>query len=271
MTQEKVKKILKIVLVVFVVLTALAFWTEKGLYFLEEDEDDYAGLPCYEYGDIGIIEIKGEIVPYLVYASDSQEPENPDSVSSEDVVYCLDGLKENGDVRAVILEINSYGGSPVASEEIMNAIKRLSKPSVAVIREGAVSGAYLIASATNKIFASEFSDVGGIGITMSYLDYSKQNNKDGITYQQISAGKFKDTGDPDKPLTAEEKELLMRDIKISHEFFVKKVAQNRKLDIEKIRALADGSSMLGASAKENGLIDEIGGFNEAENWVIANY
>src|SRR3989344_7903400 len=154
MDKQKIKKILKIALIVFVILTALAFWAEKGLYFLE-DEDDYAGLPCYEYGDIGIIEIKGEIVPYLVYASDSQEPENPDSVSSEDVVYCLDGLKENGDVRAVILEINSYGGSPVASEEIMNAIKRLSKPSVAVIREGAVSGAYLIASATNKIFASE--------------------------------------------------------------------------------------------------------------------
>src|SRR3989344_8540726 len=163
MTQEKVKKILKIVLVVFVVLTALAFWAEKSLYFLEESEDDYAGLPCYEYGDIGMIEIKGEIVPYIVYDSDSGEPENPDSVSSEGVVYCLDGFGENEDIKTVVLEINSYGGSPVASEEIMNAIRRLNKPSVAVIRESAVSGGYLIASATNRIFASELSDIGSIG------------------------------------------------------------------------------------------------------------
>ena len=270
--QEKIKKIIKIVIIVFVILTTLAFWIEKGLYFLEDEGDyDYAGFPCYEYGDIGIIEIKGEIVPYLVYASDSEEPENPDSVSSEDVVHCIGKMQREDGIMGVVLEINSYGGSPVASEEIMNAIKRLDKPSVAVIREGAVSGAYLIASATNRIFASEFSDVGGIGITMSYLDYSDKNKKEGVTYQQISAGKFKDTGDPDKPLTAEEKELLMRDIKILHEAFIKNVSQNRKLEIEKVRKLADGSSMLGASAKENGLIDAIGGFKEAENWIMANY
>ena len=270
MDKEKIKKILKIVLIIFVVLTALAFWAEKGLYFLEEDENDYAGLPCYEYGDIGIIEIKGEIVPYVVYASDSQEPENPDSVSSEDVVYCLDGFKENGDIKAVVLEINSYGGSPVASEEIMNAIQRLNKPSVAVIRESAISGGYLIASATDRIFASELSDIGSIGVTMSYLDYSKQNSRDGITYNELSSAKFKNTGDYDKPLTAEEKELLMRDINILHEAFIKNISNNRRLDIEKVGKLADGSSMLGQMAKENGLIDEIGGFDEAENWVMAN-
>jgi len=176
MDKEKIKKILKIVLIIFVVLTALAFWAEKGLYFLEEDENDYAGLPCYEYGDIGIIEIKGEIVPYVVYAPDSEEPENPDSVSSEDVVYCIDKMQKEDSIMGVVLEISSYGGSPVASEEIMNAIQRLNKPSVAVIKESAISGGYLIASATDKIFASELSDIGGIGVTMSYLDYSKQNN-----------------------------------------------------------------------------------------------
>src|SRR3989344_4866740 len=263
MDKQKIKKILKIALIVFVILTALAFWAEKGLYFLE-DEDDYAGLPCYEYGDIGIIEIKGEIVPYVVYASDSQEPENPDSVSSEDVVYCLDGFKENGDIKAVVLEINSYGGSPVASEEIMDAIQRLNKPSVAVIRESAILGGDLIASATDRIFASELSDIGSIGATMSYLDYSKQNSRDGITYNELSSAKFKNTGDSDKPLTAEEKVLIQRDLKISHEFLVKKVAENRKLDIEKVKKLADGSSMLGQMAKENGLIDEIGNMSSAE-------
>lgn len=179
----------------------------------------------------------------------------------------MEKVKQNDDIKAVIFEINSYGGSPVASEEIMNAINNLEKPSVAVIRESAISGAYLVASATNRIFASEISDIGGIGATTSYLDYSKKNQKEGIVYQELSSAKFKDTGNSDKKLTAEEKELIMRDLKISHEFFVEKVAQNRKLDIEKVRKLADGSSMLGRMAKENGLIDEIGDRNNAEDWL----
>lgn len=102
---------------------------------------------------------------------------------------------------------------------------------------------------------------------MSYLDYSQKNQEEGVTYQELSSAKFKNYGDPDKPLTSEEKELFMRDLKISHEFFVKKVSQNRKLDIEKVKALADGSSMLGVQAKENGLIDEIGNRDSAEAWI----
>ena len=231
-------------------------------------KDDFADLPCFIDGNIATIEIKGEIIPYFANTFTPEESGNPDGqTSAEEIIYCVDKVERESDVEIVIVEINSYGGSPVASQEIMNAIKGLSKSSVAVIREGAVSGAYLIASATNRIFASEISDVGGIGVTMSYLDYSGKNQKEGITYQQLSSGKFKDTGDPDKSLTAEEKDLLARDLKISHDFFVKKVAQNRKLDIEKVKALADGSSMLGIAAKDNGLIDEIGGRKEAENWI----
>jgi protease-4 len=149
----------------------------------------------------------------------------------------------------------------------MNAVKGATKPTVAVIREGGVSGAYLVASAADKIYASELSDVGSIGVTMSYLDYSQQNKEEGIIYQQLSSGKFKDTGDPNKELTAEEKELYMRDIEILREAFVRKVAENRGLAIEKVEELADGSTMLGRAAKENGLIDEIGDIYDAQDWL----
>ncbi len=186
---------------------------------------------------------------------------------SEEIVAYIDEIEKNSNIAVVIVEIDSYGGYPVASEEIMNALKRMTKPTIAVIREGAVSGAYLIASGADRIYASEMSDVGGIGITMSYLDYSQQNKEEGIIYQQLSSGKFKDTGNPDKELTAEEKELYMRDIKILHEAFVKRVAENRGLDIEKVEKLADGSTMLGKAAKENGLIDEIGSIYDAQEWI----
>jgi len=269
---DKIIIVGKIVLIVFVILSAIGLWIEVGSQLLMKDKD-LLGKPCYKNGDIATIEIRGEIVPYFLYDSDGNKPDDSkgyDAVSSEEVVACINDIKYDDDMEGVIVEIDSRGGSPFASEEIMKAIKRLNKPTAAVIRESATSGGYLIASATDRIFASDFSDIGGIGVTMSYLDYSQKNEADGITYQQISSGKFKDAGDPDKPLTDEEWELLMRDTELMHAMFTANIAANRDLDIEKVIKLADGSSMLGEMAKENGLIDEIGDRNSAEKWLTSN-
>ncbi len=272
MRREYLNKIIKIgniVLISFILLSGIALWIQVGAELLLKDKD-LLGKPCYENGDIATIEIRGEIVPYFLYDSDGNKPDDSkgyDAVSSEEVVACIDNIQNDDDMRGVIVEIDSGGGSPFASEEIMKAIKRLNKPTVAVIRERATSGGYLIASATDKIFASDFSDIGGIGVTMSYLDYSQQNEEKGITYQQISSGKFKDTGDPDKSLNEEEWELLMRDTEIMHAMITANVAVNRDLEIEKVIKLADGSSMLGEMAQENGLIDEIGDWNSARSWL----
>jgi len=118
----------------------------------------------------------------------------------------IDEIENDEYIGALIVEIDSYGGYPVASEEITNALKRMKTPVIALIRESAASGAYLIATGADKIYASEASDVGSIGVTMSYLDYSEQNKDQGIIYQQLSSGKFKDSGDPDKELTEEEED-----------------------------------------------------------------
>jgi len=268
MNIKKVKKILKIVLVVFVVLTALYFWGEKASHFLI-DVKNFTEGPCKKSDGIATIEIKGDITSYFIYTPVSDKSDSSasdDAVSAEEVVACINDIKEDPFSKGVIVEISSGGGSPVASEEIMNAIRGIGKPTVSVIRERATSGAYLIATAADRIFASEFSDIGSIGVTMSYLDYSQQNEQDGIIYQQLSSGKFKDAGDPDRPLTDEERELFMRDSKLIYEAFIRNVATNRNLEIEKVRKLADGSSMLGVAAKENGLIDEIGDRSSAEKW-----
>ncbi|MEK7658843.1 MAG: signal peptide peptidase SppA [Patescibacteria group bacterium] len=271
----KRSKILKIALIVFVVCTALYFWGEKTVNFIQQ-EDELAGLPCYKGEGIATIEIRGDITTYFVYASASDKSdetdksdssESDDAVSSEEVVACIDNIQKDDSMKGVIVEIDSPGGSPVASEEIMKALKRLSKPTAAVVRTGAVSGSYLIATATDRIFASEWSDIGSIGVTMSYLDNSQKNSDEGIIYQQLSAGKFKNTGDPDRPLTEEEKELLMRDVNLMQEAFIRNVATNRNLDIEKVKKLTDGSTMMGVAAKENGLIDEIGDANSAQSWL----
>jgi len=277
--KERIKNIFWIIFVVSIVLTIAMYWHDQFDFYLTGGYD-YVGDEFIDEGylneeiwcdgnNVAVINIHGEIVTYLsdYYYDEESELMPPDLVSSEEVIFYIDEIEEDDNVKAIILDIDSYGGYPVASEEIMNAIKRAKKPTIAVIREGAASGAYLIASGADRIYASEMSDVGGIGVTMSYLDYSQQNRQEGLIYQQLSSGKFKDTGNPDKELTAEEKELFMRDVNILHEAFVRNIAENRGLNIKTVEELADGSTMLGKAAKENGLIDEIGDFYSAEEWI----
>lgn len=261
--QEKIKRIIKIVVIIFVVLTAIAFLVALGYGFMRKN--DATGNNCSVSNGIATININGYITSYVLRAKDGSEPK--DEVSSDEVVACINKIAKSNSVKGLIVRINSTGGNPEASEEIANAIQRLNKPNVSVIRESGDSGAYLIASATNRIFASEFSDVGGIGVTNSYLDNSQKDMQDGLTFNQLSVGQFKDTGNPDKPLTPAEETLLMRDVNILYQDFIQKVADNRKLAVDKVKQLADGSSMLGKQAKDNGLIDEIGDINSAIAWL----
>lgn len=269
------KKTIKGVAVIMFILAAFIIIRDEidyrsGTGYYAEDEtqsreevssDDST---CNVFG----IELHGELKTYVL-SDELDEDGYPieDQASSDDIVYNINKAESDDNIKAIILEIDSYGGSPVAGEEINQALKNAKKPTVAVIRGAGVSGAYLAAVGANIVFASKYSDVGGIGVTMSYLSQSNQNQIKGLTYNQLSAGKFKDTGDPDKELTPEEKELLMRDVNIMHQDFIKNVAEDRKLDIKKVQSLADGSTMLGQMALENGLVDRIGGLIDAKNYL----
>ncbi|MBI4250189.1 S49 family peptidase [Candidatus Uhrbacteria bacterium] len=217
------------------------------------------------------IELRGDLVTYIPAAQANASEENggssEDQTSSEDIVYAITDAEKDSRIKAILLEVDSYGGYPVAGEEVANALRRASKPTVALIREAGDSAAYMAASGADRIFASANSDVGSIGITMSYLDNVEKNKKDGLTYMLLSAGKYKDTGDPDKPLSDDEKKLLMRDVNILHQNFISLVAKNRNLNVEKVKKLSDGSAMLGAMALKNGLIDQIGGSFETEEYL----
>lgn len=209
------------------------------------------------------IEIRGCIATYKPDgAGDSTDFFSADEcvtyTSSEEVVGMIEDAMKSDDIKAVLLEIDSGGGSPVAGDEIATALKTLGKPSVAWIRGMSASAAYWIASAADTVVASENSEVGSIGVTYSYVDNARKNQMEGLTYNQLTTGKFKDTGSYDRALTADERALIMRDLDITYENFIRTVAENRKLTVEKVRALADGSTMLGAMAKEKGLIDVLG-------------
>jgi len=264
--KEKIIKIFKIILLIGIASTLMMYWYDQYMYYFTDaySFEESPFIECPWDSNVALISIHGEIATYSYY---TEEEEYSDMVSSEEIVKYIDVIEDDEYMEVLIVEIDSYGGYPVASEEIMNALKKMKTPVVALIREGAASGAYLIATGADKIYASEMSDIGSIGVSMSYIDYSEQNKEEGLIYQQLSSGKFKDSGDPDKELTKEEKELYMRDVIILHDIFVREVAENRNLDIKKVQELADGSTMLGQAAKDNGLIDEIGDIYDVKEWI----
>ncbi|MCX6715237.1 MAG: signal peptide peptidase SppA [Candidatus Uhrbacteria bacterium] len=214
------------------------------------------------------IELHGSLFAYIPPTDIGEKGETTkDEVASQDILQSISAAEKNDEIKAIVLEIDSTGGSPVAGEEISIALKKAKKPTVVYIRDIGASAAYLAATGADRIFASKYSDVGSIGVTASYLDNVGQNSKDGLVYNSLSVGKFKDSGDPDKKLTPEEKILFMRDINIMYNYFIKSVSENRGLDIEKVKKIADGSTMLGQAALESGLIDQIGGIYDVMDYL----
>jgi protease-4 len=264
------RRIWKVLGWIVLVLTIIFFWCH---YYLEDTSDLYSSSTEesssdeYSYAGCNVagIALHGDLYTYTV--SDPETGDSGDTVGSEDVVYQIEMANEAPEVKAILLEVDSYGGYPVAAEEIAIALKKATKPTVVQIREAGLSAGYWAATGADTIFASELSDVGSISVTQSYIDESKLNEMEGYTYNSLSTGKYKDMLDPQKPLTAEERALLERDLQIIHEAFVKTVAENRGMDINKVRAMADGSSMLGKMALENGLIDKLGGIDEVESYL----
>lgn len=218
--------------------------------------------------NIAVIPIVGDIIPYAG-ADEDGSGNTPPSTNPDDTLSALRAAEADQNIQGILVRIDSGGGTPVASEIIADGLKRASLPLAALIREAGASGAYLAATGAKTIIASPFSDIGSIGVTMSYLDNSAKNAEDGLRYVSLSSAKFKDYGNPDKPLTADERMLLERDLKIYHSQFVREVAENRNLSIEQVAKLADGSSMPGTLALENRLIDELGDKETARAWFAA--
>ncbi len=189
------------------------------------------------------------------------------TVSSSDIVNFIKEAEENPQVQAIILEVNSPGGSAVASDEIATAVKKAEKPVVAVIREAGASGGYWIVSATDQIIANKMSITGSIGVVSSYLEFSGLMEKYGVGYEQLMAGKYKDLGTPLRKLSAEEEMIIQKKLDTIHTFFIKEIAANRNLPEERVRELATGEYYLGVEALNLGLVDQLGDQSTAEEYL----
>lgn len=214
---------------------------------------------CYEPSSIAVLPIYGDIAWGV--------SDTGNSVYGADVALALRELKEWGDFAGIVLDIDSPGGYPVASARIADLVVGTDLPTAAAIGDMGLSGGYWIAASTDRIFIDPLSAVGSIGVTMSYVSENAANETAGYKYESLSTGAFKDTGDPAKELTEEEREYIMAELKYTHEKFVERVAIDRSLSVDTVNQLADGKWYWGEAAIENGLADEFGGIQEAVEYI----
>jgi protease-4 len=225
-------------LVVFLVL--LSFLLSFIMFFKEKD----FGKP-----QIGVLEIKGVI-------SDAEE-----------YLMAINAMAKDRNIKAIVVRIDSPGGSVGASQEIFEELKktRMKKPVIVSMGSVAASGGLYVSLGGTKIFASPGTVTGSIGVVLEIPNIEKLLKKVGVETETIKSGAYKDTGSIYRPLTPEEKEYLREKVKLIHDQFIKAISEERKIPIEKVKEFADGRIFTGEEALSLGLIDELGNFWDAVN------
>lgn len=182
-------------------------------------------------------------------------------------------LAENDNVKAVIVAINSPGGTTAGGEELYEALRALSeaKPTVSVVSELGASAAYMTAIGTDRIFARRLSIVGSIGVLYRHVDAGRLLQTIGIDLDKIASGQLKAEPEFDAPISPEVRRSLAALVEDSFAWFVDIVAERRGLSRPQTLALADGRIMTGQMGVETGLIDALGGETEARQWLAETH
>ena len=203
---------------------------------------------AFALGDkIAVVDIKGMIT------------------SSRDIVEQIDKFNEDKDVKAIILRINSPGGGVGPSQEIYREVLRAKekKKIVASMESVGASGGYYVACASDVIVANPGTITGSIGVVMEFSNIEDLLKKIGLQSYVIKSGKHKDIGSPVREMTPEERSILQGVIDSVHSQFVRAVAEGRNMEEGKVEQIADGRIFSGEQAKELGLVDRLGGLQDA--------
>ncbi|MEI7527878.1 MAG: signal peptide peptidase SppA [Elusimicrobiota bacterium] len=186
---------------------------------------------------------------------------------SQQIAKRIRAMSEKKEVKAILLDINTPGGSVGAVQEIYSAILRAKretkKPFVARFGEVSASGGYYVASACDLIIAQPGTITGSIGVIFSVSNFEGLMKKVGMKNEAIKSGKFKDIGSPTRDMTPEERKILQGMIDDSYEQFVAAVADGRQMPLEEVKKLADGRIYTGRQALGNHLVDRLGDLRDA--------
>jgi len=227
------------VVVLFFLMISVSIW---GL-------SKQQGLSFVSTGDkIAIIEIDGVIE------------------SSDYFVRQLKKYSNDNSVLAIVLRINSPGGAVAPTQEIYRQVLKVREEGTYIIvsiSSIAASGGYYIASAADTILANPGSLTGSIGVIFSYFTFEVLMDKIGVNLEVVKSGDLKDVGNMSREMTQKEREMLQSAIDDTYNQFVMAVSEGRNLDIDRVEELADGSIFTGNQALEFGLVDKLGGLEDA--------
>ena len=215
---------------------------------------------------VDVINIEGTIV----CGADSKENlfQQANGITSGTIMKQIREAAADDSVKALVLRIDSGGGSATAAEEVGRELLRFKeqtkKPIVATMGNTGASAAYWIAAcASDKIYANATTLTGSIGVYMPYMNTEELFKKIGITSDKIKSGPYKDILTNDRPMTPEEKEILQNIVDEIYDQFVYTVSAGRRMETSKVRAIADGRIYTGRQAKNIGLVDELGDYYDA--------
>ena len=200
---------------------------------------------------VGVIEIQGAI-------------SNPESIMMQ-----LKRFAKNDAIKAIVLRIESPGGAVGPSQEIFREVRKTSekKPVIASMGGIAASGGYYIASGATGIVASPGTLTGSIGVILGYTNFRDLLDKIGLVPVVVKSGLYKDIGSATRKMTDAEQALLQDLVDKIHDQFISDISESRKLELSKVTAIADGRIILGQDAKELGLVDRLGNFEDALEWA----
>lgn len=184
-------------------------------------------------------------------------------VTPDDFMDQLDRAEEDSSVKAIVLRVDSPGGTVAASEEIAAYVKACPKPVIVSVGDVGASGAYMISSQSDEIWAMPGSAVGSIGVIAEIPNVTGLLDKVGVEFNVITAGEHKGTGSPYRPMTDEERALIQGEVDDAYTQFIDIVADGRGMQRGEVEKLATGWAWNGNKAQELGLVDKIGTYSDA--------
>ena len=187
--------------------------------------------------------------------------------SVDSIISEIKSADVDNSIDAILLDINSPGGGVVASYELAKAIQQVSKPIVSVIREVGASGAYWAAISSDYVIANDLSIVGSVGVVANYLEFSGLMEKFGVSEVRAVSGEMKDFGSPYHNLTQAQRVELDRLVNLTFQFFFNDFKNLRTVNDSVLSQVVTGKTFLGIEAYSLGLIDALGGFDVANNYL----
>ncbi|CAG4993571.1 Protease 4 [Dyadobacter sp. CECT 9275] len=254
-------------------VTNLGYWDEfetalkKDIKVDEKKNISFIGVEKYLKGNvdtdgdfnkrIGVLVAEGEIT-----SGDG----NNESIGSDKFIKELKKVRDNDKIKAVVIRINSPGGSALASDVMWREIQLTAKkkPVIASMSDVAASGGYYMAMGCDTIVAQPNTITGSIGIfglIFNIKDF--MNNKLGVTFDGVGTSPHADWPTATREMSQFEKDMIQKSVNEGYDTFTKKAAAGRKMPVEKLRSLAQGRVWSGIEAKENGLVDVLGGVDDA--------